>query len=322
VLFFGLAALLAAFVLIGPRRERVGILACLIPLAIVWHMAAWNVPNLFSVATTNFVNNVNMLLGPEGRHAAQNDSAQALRASYRFPAALIARLTGQTVHFDPWEATIAYAYPQFRWDPAPIFQDYNAYTSQLDDVNADFLASSRAPRYILRQNLALDQRDPRFESPRYVLTMMCRYRQVMLAGAWQLLERGSNRCGTPVRISSQRLRFDQRVVPPAPTPNSIVVGMFTDFSVPLSETIGTLLFRSTPLYFSTDRAIYRFVSGHASNPHVLSFPACLGWTPAYFDPTPYRLIAIGHLPQLTSGGETEASSYRVTFARIPFRCAG
>ena len=321
VLFFGLAALLAAAVLTGPRRERLGIVACLLPLAIVWHMGAWNVPNLFTVETTNFVNNVNILLGPNGRHAAQTASARALRASYGFPAALIAMLSGQTVHFDPWEATIAYAYPQFRWDPAPIFQDYNAYTSRLDDVNADFLASSRAPRYILRQNAALDQRDPRFESPRYVLTMMCRYREVMLAGAWQLLERGSDRCGTPVRISSQRVRFDQRVLAP-PMPDSIVVASFTDFSVPLSETIHTLLFRSNPLYFLANHTIYRFVSGHASNPHVLSFPSCLDWSPAYFDPTPYRRIGIGHLPQLTTGGVTESSSYRVTFERIPFRCDG
>ncbi len=204
ILYFGLAAMLAAAVLTGRGRQRLGIVACLIPLALTWQLSSWNVENLFTVSTAGFVGNVNVLLSPGERHAAQEHAAQALQASYGFSPELISRLTGQTVHFDPYEATIAYAYPQFRWDPAPIFQDYNAYTSRLDDVNADFLASSRAPRYILRENLAPDQRDPRFESPRYMLTMMCRYRQVLLSGAWQLLERGANRCGSATVLSSER----------------------------------------------------------------------------------------------------------------------
>jgi hypothetical protein len=322
VLYFGLAALLAAAVLLGRGRQRVGIVACLIPLAVTWHMGSWTVANAFNVSTEPFVNNVNMLLSAHARHAAQSEAARTLQGSYGFTPSLVARLTGQTVHFDPWEATIAYAYPRFRWDPAPIFQDYNAYTSRLDDVNADFLASSHAPRYILRQNAAPDQRDPRFESPRYVLTMMCRYRQVMLVAAWQLLERGDNRCGAPVRVGSQRLHFDERVFVPPPSSDSIVVASFTDFSVPLGETLHQLLFRSNPVWFSANQVVYRFVMGHASNPHVLSFPACLGWAPPYFDPTPYRWVGIGHGPQLTTPGATESSSYTVTFERIPFRCAG
>lgn len=321
VLYFGLAAMLAAGVLLGRGRNRVGLVGCLIPLAVAWHMGSWNVPNLFTVGTGQFVTNVNALLGSNGRHAAQGRAAEALRKSYGFTPALVARLTGQTVHFDPWEATIAYAYPQFRWDPAPIFQDYNAYTSRLDDINAAFLAGDRAPRYILRENQAPDQRDPRFESPRYVLTMMCRYQQVMLVGAWQLLERGSDRCGAPIAMGSERARFDQHISVPGPIRNSIVVASFTDVSEPLSAEIRGFLFRSQPVYFAANQTVYRFVTEHASNPHVMSFPSCLGWSPPYFDATPYRSLAIGHSPQLTIPGDSEpAWSYRVSFARIPFRC--
>jgi hypothetical protein len=320
VLFFGLAALLAAAVLIGRGQRRLGILACLLPLVLSWQLGNWNVENLFTVSSAGFVANVNLLLSPAQRHADQNQAAKTLQATYGFSPELVSRLTGQTVHFDPYEATIAYAYPRFRWDPAPIFQDYNAYTSRLDDVNANFLASTRAPRYILRQNLAPDQRDPRFESPRYVLTMMCRYRQVLLSGAWQLLERGPNRCGSATVLSSERVRYDEPVAAPAPEKNAIIVATFTDFSIPFSERLHTLLFRSNPVYFSVNGSIYRFVTGHASDPHVVSFPACLGWTPAYFDATPYTGFAIGHQPQLTTPGARESSSYRVTFERLPFRC--
>jgi hypothetical protein len=322
VLYFGLAALLAAAVLIGRGRQRIGIVACLLPLVLTWQLGSWNVENLFTVSSAGFVGNVNLLLSPRERHAAQEKAAQTLQASYGFTPELVSRLTGQTVHFDPYEATIAYAYPRFRWDPAPIFQDYNAYTSRLDDVNAAFLTSSRAPRYILRENLAPDQRDPRFESPRYVLTMMCRYRQVLLTGAWQLLERGANRCGSATTLSSERVRYDQPVAAPPAEKDAIVVATFSDFSIPFGERLHGLLFRSDPVYFSVNKSVFRFVMGHAGNPHVVSFPACLRWSPPYFDPTPYSSFAIGHVPQLTTPGARESSDYRVTFERIPFRCAG
>jgi len=323
LLFFALMALLSAGVLVGPGRLRAGVVACLVPLALVWHLGSWNVPAVFNVASGQFVADVNLLLGPNGRHAVEGQSAHALAASYGFPPALVARISGETVQFDPWEAAIAWAFPQIHWDPAPVFQSYNAYTAHLDDINAGFLAGPRAPRYVLRQNLAQDNRDPRFESPRYMLTMMCRYRQVMTTtSGWELLEHGPDRCGAPVPAGSERVRFGQRVFVPAPTPDSIVVASFTDFSLPLSDTIEKLLFRRPPWYISTNATIYRFVPGHASNPHVMSFPACLGWSPGLFDPTPYRWIGIGHLPQLATPGATESSSYLVSFERIPFRCNG
>jgi hypothetical protein len=321
VLFFGAMALLSGAVLISRHRWRSGLVACLLPLAVTWQVGfLGDVPTLFSVGTTGFVAQVNVLLSPNLRHAAQTQSAKGLAASYGFTPALIAAMSGQTVHFDPWEASIAYAYPQIRWDPAPVFQSYVAYTSHLDDLNADFLAGPRAPRYVLRENVALDGRDPRFESPRYMLELMCRYEQVMTTPQWQLLERGPNRCGAPVPIGSQQAKFDQKVFVPAPTNDSIVVASFTDFSQPLTDTLAKLLFKPPIEYISVNESVFRFVPGHASNPHVMSVPACLGWSSRLFDSTPYPWIGIGHLPQLTTAGATESSTYRVSFARIPFRC--
>jgi hypothetical protein len=204
-----------------------------------------------------------------------------------------------------------------------VVQSYNAYTSYLDDLNATFLAGPRAPRYIVRQNTGLDDRQGRFESPRYMLEMLCRYRQVMLDGSWGLLERGANRCGTPSAISSQRVIFGARVFVPQPTQTSIVVATFTDFSQPLSDTLAGLLFKRHSLWFAINQVISRFMPGHASNPHVMSFPPCVGWSPTVLDPTPYRWIGIGHYSTLTTPlGREPDSSYRVTFERIPFNCAG
>ncbi|HWF73030.1 MAG TPA: hypothetical protein VG186_06785 [Solirubrobacteraceae bacterium] len=321
--FFGLTAILAVAVLLGRRPNRAYVLACLVPVVLLWHIESWGIVNTFSFSTAGFVSDVNMVLGPNLRHRTESEAAAAMAASYGFPPALVARMSGQTVHFDPWEAAIAWAFPQIRWDPAPVFQSYNAYTSHLDDLNASFLAGPRAPRYVLRQNIAQDNQDPRFDSPRYMLELMCRYRQVMLVPGWQLLERGPDLCLTPQPAGTATAKFDQRVPVPAPTADSIVVGSFSNFSLPFTDTLEKLLFRRHAWYFATNQAVYRFVAGHASNPHVLSFPSCMGWSPALIDPTPYRSIAIGHLPQLTTPGVTESdSTYQVTFQRIPFHCTG
>jgi hypothetical protein len=322
VLFFGPLALLAAPVLIDRARWRTGLLACLVPLGVVWYAGPWDVPGLFSVSTTGFVQQINMLLGPNLRDTARSRARVALRASYGLSSALLTRIGGQTVHFEPFEAAIAWAYPQIRWHPPPFFQSNDAYTSYLDDLNAQFLASSGAPRYVLRENVALDGRNPRFESPRYMLEMICRYQQVMTVPGWQLLRRSPDRCGAPAPAGSQRVKFGQRVAAPPATQDSIVVASFTDFSMPVSDTLGRLFFKRPIQYMSVNSSIFRFVPGHASNPHVLSFPQCLGWSPALWDPTPYRSIGLGHLPQLATPGATESSSYRVTFERIPFRCQG
>lgn len=321
VLFFIPVAVLGTAVLIGRRRWRMGLLTCLVALAAIWTVGTWNVPTLFTTSSFGAVDQINLLLSPNLRRADREAARKGLRAGYGFTPALVARMTGQTVHFDPWEATIAWAYPQIRWDPAPVFQSYNAYTAHLDDLNAAFLAGPRAPRYVLRQNAALDTRDPRFESPRYMLTLLCRYREVMTVGGWQLLERGPNRCGVPIPAGGRLMSFDRRFAVPPPSPHSIVVASFTDFSQPFLDTLGQLLFKRRIQYIATNQTTFRFVPGSAANPHVMSFPACAGWSPSFLDPTPYAHVGIGHTPQIDTPGATETGyGYLVSFERIPFNC--
>jgi hypothetical protein len=319
--FFAPVLILAAAVLMQPGRWRIGALATLIALVSLWHVNTWNISNLFNVATAGFEQQVNVFLSPSARSGGQHTARTALQASYSLPPALLGAMTGQTVHFDPWEAALAWAYPQLRWDPAPVFQSYDAYTSHLDDVNASFLAGPDAPRFILRQDAALDNRNPRWESPRYMLEMMCRYREVMVSGAWQLLQRGPDRCGTPTPAGGRHVVFDRPVAVPAPTPDSIVVASFSDFSAPWSDTLGGLVFRRSMQSVKVNQLYFRFVSGSASSPHVMTVPSCLNWNPSLLDPTPYRSVAVGHGIQLGQPGVTEPGfSYTVSFRRIRFSC--
>ena len=85
------------------------------------------------------------------RHAAVEVSAAYERRRYSVPSSMLRLLRGKTVHVDPFETAAVAAYG-LRWRPLPIVQAYSAYTSALDDRNADFLASRAAPERILREN--------------------------------------------------------------------------------------------------------------------------------------------------------------------------
>ena len=51
---------------------------------------------------------------------------ERLRAWYALDPATLAAIDGETVHFDPYMTSAAYAYPELRWRPVPIFQSYSA----------------------------------------------------------------------------------------------------------------------------------------------------------------------------------------------------
>ena len=89
----------------------------------------------------------------------------------------LAAVAGQTVHIDQWQTVAAFAYPEMRWSPLPVFQSYSAYTTALDEINADRLRRAAAPTRILRERFddldgtpyAVDRRFVWFEIPAAML---------------------------------------------------------------------------------------------------------------------------------------------------------
>src|SRR4051794_22005963 len=63
---------------------------------------------------------------------------QGLKQTYRLDRRPLADLRGHSVTVDPWEIGVAWAY-DLDWEPLPIFQNYSAYTRELDQLNADAL---------------------------------------------------------------------------------------------------------------------------------------------------------------------------------------
>ena len=253
------------------------------------------------------------------RHGVQAQARAGLQAEYAsqgLTPAQVSVLSGRSVHIDPWEASVAWAYPGIRWDPAPVFQSYAAYTTSLDRLNASFLDSPRAPEFILRQNAAIDGRDSRWESPGYMVAMACHYEQVS-AGTWQVLQRVPDRCGGPSPAGSTRVAFGQEVEVPAAPPGTLLVARFR-FPLPLRDRLDALVVHLPQFDVTTRSGIpVRFLPSTAGAWHLMSVPPCFDWARSLFGPfvQPSFAFAEGYPPTVPSG-----ATIGVQFAAIPFTC--
>ena len=178
------------------------------------------------------------------------------------------------VHVDPEETTLVWAYG-FDWRPVPVFQRYAAYTRRSDGGNAEALTSDEtAPSRIIRhQSDGFEGRNDLWDSPRYMLNLVCFYRQTMVSSGWQLLEHVGLRCGgmrfgprfafrrgrrsrflarRPKMLSSSRsiykCRFGSGFEPQLfrPTSRITVTADRVDYFVPTTQVAGPLLLRVPP----------------------------------------------------------------------------
>jgi hypothetical protein len=228
---------------------------------------------------------------------------------------LVSSLQGYSVANETWEDAFSLAYPQLRWDPLPVLQSYSAYTTYLDDLDASFLSSGRAPQRLLYQPATIDLRDPFWDPPATLEAMYCHYQQVGVSGQWQVLARASDRCGQARVIGVAKATFGQPIPVPAAR-GEMEVATFS-LSSPLWARAEGVLLKPPQLQVTTwaegtpKPTTYRFISGTSGDAHVLAVPASLGYSRQFAPPTVLQL-------ELTGGGWTLGQgSVRVTFFAVP-----
>ena len=161
----------------------------------------------------------------------------------------------------------------------------------------------------------IDGRDPRWESPRYMLEMLCRYRQVG-SGNWQVLQRTPTRCGAPVASAPIRTTLGRTVSTPAAGAQSIVAVRVVSWSRSLGERLRTLLYKDDQYYVTyANGPTSRFVPGDAGSWHAVAVPSCLGWDPSAFPRTGSSFRFDLGQPPLPG-----AKPITAQFAAIPFAC--
>ena len=214
-----------------------------------------------------------------------------LRDGLDLPDDVLAAVTGQTVHIDQWQTVAAFAYPEMRWSPLPVFQSYSAYTTTLDELNAERLRSASAPTRILRERVddvdgapyAVDRRFVWFESPAAMLETFCRYDELAANDRWQALGRTARSCGAPEVISTASARAGESVaVPPETRPGRFVIVRITGFPDGILDKLRTLAFRADEWYVEMpDRGRFRLVPGTADDGLLLALPSGLNAHPRF-----------------------------------------
>jgi hypothetical protein len=281
--FFGevllIGAVLAASVVAPAAGWRNAIPAAALVAFVTAHLMASGVHAFAGVNPVAEVaragEDISVLSSPASRERAVQRARANLRSRYyHLTPSIVSVLRGHTIHIRPWETGIAWAYPEFRWQPVPVFQEYTAYTAGLDDIDAAFLRSPDAPERILTQPLVIDLRNPDWESPAAMVAVVCHYRELLADHPWQVLGRVANRCGSERSLGVVKARVGETVsVPDTGNRNELVVARIEGLDDSMLYGLRSTLWRAPEVHVRLDGARRnRLVPGTARNGLIVRAP--------------------------------------------------
>jgi hypothetical protein len=320
--------------------------ACLLWIAIPWRPRRWplllagvavialiglpvRVPGMgtkldavanVGTAATQFRN----LLSP-GRRAGLRDEGRAgLRSIYRIEPRVLAALRegDPSVAVEPWETAVAWAY-DFPWNPLPVFQNYSAYTTGLDDLNAAAVESPDGPARILRENpqlvfaqfktLDLDDRYVGWDPPAQQLAELCHFTTLAATQRWLALGRTADRCAAPRPVGSAEAAEGVAVPVPEAGPGEVVFTRIHGAGVAGLEKLQSLLLHARTRRLVLDGGVYYRLIPETAGDGLL-----LRGDPAVAPPAPFS-----PLPQTTtvavegSGGPVRFDFYAMRIRPAP-----
>ena len=284
-----LAAMLAIGLALAPyvrRSVAIGLIGVLLGLAMAsnWYLLKYRLD--LEQRATSFTDQLTTMVVPGRAEDVQTEGRIGMQALYGLDRQELALLETGNVHVAPWEAGAAWAYG-LDWNPLPVFQQYSAYTEDLDKLNAAKLDSQTAPNLILWQNApvvdpglaaavnfpgAIDARWPAFESPAQMVRMLCRYRALHWTERWAILGRVDDRCrderllGTIEADDAQIVRF------PRTRRDEVLLVRVYGLAVHGAERLRALFFRATNRHVTLDTTSWNIVGETAANGLLLRIP--------------------------------------------------
>ncbi len=313
--FFAVALLLPAAFDLGRQHSR-ALLSGFTALCVATCVVAGGLPPLVYHPLTsaqNFLREASTLASSRQRARTIDSSRQLSQSSYAVPRQMLKLMTGHTVDMSAEEPTVAWAYPEVRFDSLPVIQDYNAYTPYLDQLDRSYLATPAAPRFILRPNAgASTDRISAFEPPATQMAIECRYRQVLASPRWQLLEWVGNRCGAERFLGTVMTEFNHWTTTPVAPRGDSVVATF-HLSLGLGWTVQSLLFKPPKLFmgYNDGDRNWRFLAATGPDLHVLRAASTLGYSPAFAP------VSVDRFRFFVDGWDGGMSGISVSFFAIP-----
>ncbi|HVA02908.1 MAG TPA: hypothetical protein VMU64_04095 [Acidimicrobiales bacterium] len=282
LIFFGLMFVTVAVCEFSLPRSRVLYVTAVAVVAVLaWSAAGAIPPNVlaFSADAHGFGHQLNTIATRQLRNLTVNAARDQMRQTYGLSSAMLDELNGHSVAIEPWENSVAWAYPSVHWDPEPVLQTYSAYTTSLDVLDSDFLESRQAPTRILQQApAAIDGRNPAFEPPTTTVTSVCRYVQVDASAAWQVLTRVPDRCGAPRLMARETATVGRPVKVPAASPGTMVVARFESLPLPITYEFAAVVLKPPIMFMTASGQRDRFIVGTAGDLHLLRPASSTGYT--------------------------------------------
>lgn len=224
------------------------------------------------------------------------------RALYDVPDRFIQTIGLSTVHIDPYETSVVWAY-NLMWHPTPVFQTYTASTPVLDRINSEVLGDG--PAFVLSRRppatpaVDVGGRLGVQESPQYSLALLCNYTLSGVMDQWALFTRTKRHCGPLIALPQIAVRGDDTINVPAPSGPGMAVLVGLD----LERTMVDRFLQGTvaPLFISTvvlDGVTYRLVVKNADLPFLVDTPASLNGTGLQIHA---RTLSLGRSPSFGQG---------------------
>ena len=334
-------------------RADDGRIAALVALATVLAAAAayisiapWQIGDRLDPVqrTDRAITQAGDLLIPAERRQARDTSRFLMGGGYAIDPKTRRLVGDNPVDVQPWEAGIAWAY-DLDWRPVPVFQTYQAYTSDLDQRNADALASDGGPQRILRHltgggytltpssvegrprselqevnTLSVDGRYSAYDTPAVASAMLCHFEALRTTRTYQVLSRVPDRCGEPRPLGSRTAEYGEPIdVPLGPDREDVVIARVHGLEPTGIERLRTFLFRAATRSIVFDgRAEYRMNPGTATDGLILTAPPHVDFPRPFALAPDARTIEFRKESSLTSPD----AELTVEFLAMPVRSPG
>jgi hypothetical protein len=294
---FANAAVLWVAVGLGGRNRRLMLVAAAIVFAISLPVRPAGLETRFDPVANvrNAVEEARTLVAPGRRDQLIEFGHAAMESAYGLAPAGVAAVGGHTVAVEPWEIGAAWAYG-LDWDPLPIFQNYSAYTSGLDRLNAEAVEDPDGPERLLRHNplvvqpefptADLDDRFLGWDPPEQARAVLCNFAPLWEDERWQVLRRVSDRCGPERELGSVSAAAGEAVPVPTPGAGEVVFARVHGAGVSGLERVQTFLFHAASRHAVVNgETRYRLVPETAGDGLLLRAAPGVA-KPGPFDPVP------------------------------------
>jgi hypothetical protein len=279
-----LSALLGIFLLIPwPRRRAAVFLSASVVLgALALH--TYPTPARLDVVAnlTRFKESAELVVRPGLRQGHIDQARAGMQAAFALDPKILAAVRGKRVAIDPWEISVAWAY-ELDWSPLPVPQNYVAYTSKLDRLNAAAIEDPGGPQVILRNNpggllplggaRSFEARQPAWDPPEQGFATVCNFTPTVTAGTWQVLSRIPDRCGEQQPAGQVSAQPGKTVTVPQAGRNELVLLRLNGVAIEgIGEKLMTQLWRPAERFASLNDGLvsYRLVPGTAADGLIVS----------------------------------------------------